>query len=137
MIDLFGKRSAHKVLSVRQPWASLIMSGQKMIENRTWVTDYRGPLLIHAGLRLHDTPVAEIEKRFGIKIDQAQFQFGAIIGSVDLIDIVSQSSSSWFDGPFGWVLTNPQRMDPDPLRGMQKLFEISDEELKRLSPSPR
>lgn len=38
-----------KALSVRQPWASLIASGRKTIELRTWSTKYRGPILILAG----------------------------------------------------------------------------------------
>lgn len=36
-------------ISVRQPWASAIACGAKRIETRSWKTDYRGPLLIHAG----------------------------------------------------------------------------------------
>ena len=35
-------------LSVRQPWASLIVSGFKSVENRSWKTDYRGTIAIHA-----------------------------------------------------------------------------------------
>jgi hypothetical protein len=38
-----------KALSIRQPWAYLIITGDKDIENRTWATAYRGPVLIHAG----------------------------------------------------------------------------------------
>ena len=38
-----------RILSVRQPWASLIAEGQKTIELRSWVTKYRGPLLVIAG----------------------------------------------------------------------------------------
>jgi len=37
-----------KALSVRQPYASLICYGVKTVENRTWKTDYRGRMLIHA-----------------------------------------------------------------------------------------
>jgi len=40
-----------KGLTVIQPWAWLIANGKKLIETRTWSTDYRGPLLIHAGKR--------------------------------------------------------------------------------------
>jgi hypothetical protein len=36
------------VLSVKQPYATLICAGIKTVENRTWKTDYRGKLLIHA-----------------------------------------------------------------------------------------
>ena len=38
-----------KALSIRQPWASLIASGKKTVETRTWETKYRGPILICAG----------------------------------------------------------------------------------------
>jgi hypothetical protein len=38
-----------KVLTVRQPWASLIVAGIKNVENRSWRTKYRGKLGIHAG----------------------------------------------------------------------------------------
>ena len=41
-----------KALSVRQPWAELIVAGLKDVENRTWRTDYRGPVLIHAGMKI-------------------------------------------------------------------------------------
>ncbi len=40
-----------KALSLWQPWASLIALGVKTIETRSWATNYRGPLAIHAGLR--------------------------------------------------------------------------------------
>jgi hypothetical protein len=38
----------NKVLSVKQPYAAFICAGIKAVENRTWKTDYRGKLLIHA-----------------------------------------------------------------------------------------
>lgn len=38
-----------KALTISQPFASLIASGEKWIENRIWYTSYRGPLAIHAG----------------------------------------------------------------------------------------
>jgi len=38
-----------KALSIRQPWAWLIVNGHKDIENRTWPTRFRGRVLIHAG----------------------------------------------------------------------------------------
>lgn len=34
-----------KALTIKQPWASLIVHGIKDIENRTWRTDYRGPVI--------------------------------------------------------------------------------------------
>ena len=38
-----------KVLTIKQPWATLIMQGDKRFEFRSWKTTYRGDLLIHAG----------------------------------------------------------------------------------------
>ncbi len=42
-----------KILSIRQPWAYLISSGSKNIENRTWPTKYRGLFLVHASLNIN------------------------------------------------------------------------------------
>ncbi|MCB2188832.1 MAG: ASCH domain-containing protein [Deltaproteobacteria bacterium] len=44
-----------KCLSIRQPWASLIVAGMKDVENRSWATKYRGPVLIHAAATVADT----------------------------------------------------------------------------------
>ena len=54
-----------KALSIRQPWAELIVAGLKDIENRTWRTDYRGPVLIHAGMKIEpiDADLREWVKR--------------------------------------------------------------------------
>jgi hypothetical protein len=46
----------NKVLSVQQPYATLICAGVKKVENRTWKTDYRGKLLIHASGDSHAYP---------------------------------------------------------------------------------
>lgn len=40
--------SVDRALTVRQPWASLIAAGRKTVEVRTWTTDHRSPLVIHA-----------------------------------------------------------------------------------------
>jgi hypothetical protein len=110
-------------LTVRQPYASLIIAGLKPIENRTWATTYRGPLLIHAAVKLHDHSVVEIERRYGVKIDSVALQFGGIIGRVELVDVVTSHSSRWFTGPFGWVLTSPVWLPFRSMRGAQTLFE--------------
>ena len=36
-----------KVLTIREPWASLIINGYKEYEFRSWKTNYRGKILIH------------------------------------------------------------------------------------------
>ncbi len=44
-----------KVLSIKEPYASLIMNGDKKIETRSFKTNYRGPLYIHASGKKIDT----------------------------------------------------------------------------------
>ena len=89
-----------KALSIRQPYAYLILIGVKRIENRTWPTLYRGPLAIHAGARWHERPVEQIEKHFRVKVPD-DLPTGGIIGVVDLVDVIQQSNDRSFEGPFG------------------------------------
>lgn len=71
-----------KCLTIKQPWASLIIEGYKKYEFRGWKTKYRGKILIHAGLNLEKDMV----KRFEIyDIDN---KLGYIIGEADLIDCI-------------------------------------------------
>ena len=37
-----------KAITIRQPWASLLVSGKKLYETRGWATSYTGPIAIHA-----------------------------------------------------------------------------------------
>jgi ASCH domain-containing protein len=97
-----------KIVSVRQPYAWLIVHGHKDIENRTWSTKYRGPLLIHASLKLHDNP-PELPDALRDEI-APHLNRGGIIGRVDLVDVVTSSRSKWFNGPFGFVLTNARQL---------------------------
>jgi len=114
-----------KAISVRQPWAHLIVSGIKCIENRDWNTNYRGPLFIHAGSHLWEgMSVAEIEKRYHVRIPD-DFPRGAIIGIVDLIDVVTSSNDRFFSGPFGLVLRNARPLPPITMLGRSRIFNVS------------
>jgi len=104
---------------VRQPSAWLIVNGYKVIENRRWNTSFRGRILIHASLR-HEGPPDDwrwhdIER-------PKRFEYGGIIGSVELTDVVTWSRSRWFDGPFGFVLRNPRRHRFRPCKGRLMFF---------------
>ena len=116
-----------KALSVRQPWAWLIVNGYKNIENRTWRTHYRGPLLIHAGARPVDQETLRyakrLAKRHGIELP-GEYQLGGIVGEVEVVDCVECSRSPWFQGPIGWVLANTRRRRFRPLKGSLGLFNV-------------
>lgn len=105
-----------KVISIKQPWASLIAHGIKDIENRTWRTNYRGRILIHAGAskkegwRLNDVQRFHL-RRSGSSLCSTDFDklpFGSIIGSVEIVDCVQAHSSVWAEKDvWNWVLANP------------------------------
>lgn len=86
-----------KVVTVRQPWAWAIVHSGKLIENRTWLTHYRGPVAIHAGttwsLRgLRSGLVWRALEAFGWTAGPAAaarqhlFRRGLIIGVAELVD---------------------------------------------------
>jgi hypothetical protein len=76
-------------LSVRQPWAWLIVNGVKDIENRIRRTHHRGPLLIHAGLNLKSFAenVQLVKRKHGISVP-LEVEIGGIVGVVEVIDCV-------------------------------------------------
>lgn len=126
-----------KALTVCQPYAHLIVRGDKLVENREWPTRYRGPLLIHAGK----------SRDWLVDGDLAHFRevgdpmvFGAIVGLADLIDVLPyerirrgefDSAYPWLRdhehtrGTWCWVLSNVRRaQEPLPWRGAQGLWEM-------------
>ena len=60
MVNLLTKKdvSTMKALSIKQPWAWLIVNGYKDIENRTWKTNYRGTFLVHASKGFDDVCIS-------------------------------------------------------------------------------
>lgn len=124
-----------KALSFRQPWAELILQGRKTIDLRTWPTQYRGRIVIHASKQVED----HICALYGL--EPATLDTGALVGTVEVIDMVSLDAGNWETlrdqhlkpGPFpgdllGWRLADPRRLAlPIPFRGRLGLFTIDDE----------
>lgn len=134
-----------KTITIKQPWASLIVEGIKDIENRTWNTKFRGRVLVHSSAK--DVPV------FSTKLTNEQFdiysqnlidgvvlnmQQSVIIGSVEIVDCVINHSSIWadksdpelwdengnpiYDKPiYNWVLVNPIKFEKPILNVKGKL----------------
>ena len=71
-----------KVITIKQPYASLIAAGIKKYEFRTWKTKYRGELLIHAGKGI-DKKAMEKFKKYNL-----DYPSGCIIAKVNLVDCV-------------------------------------------------
>lgn len=121
-----------KALSIRQPWAWLIIHGGKDIENRTWHTKHRGRFLVHAakGMTLKEYQFAArycIDRGLNVPPPPFQLQHGGIIGSVELVSSVDNSESAWYMGEKGFVLRDPLPLPFAPLKGQLNFFEVPDD----------
>lgn len=119
-----------KALTICQPYAHLIMTGEKPVENRTWWADYHGPLLIHAG-KSRAWLDEDDERRYPLV-------FGAIVGRVLMRGSMrpdryietypEHADNEHINGPFCFVLREPERFaTPIPYRGAQGLFDVPDD----------
>lgn len=104
----------YRALSIRQPWAELILQGRKTVECRTWHTRLRGPLVIHASTSRAD--LADPYEASGLV-------FGAIVGAVDVVDVVGRRFA------WQWLLEHPRRLVPPiPCRGACGLWRVTHPE---------
>lgn len=130
-----------KALSIRQPWAWLIIHGGKDIENRTWHTKFRGRFLVHAaqGMTRHDycdalelvMRAAHIDVLRGFPMFD-DLRRGGIIGSVELVDSVDASDSPWYMGEKGFVLRDPKPLPFIPCKGRLQFFDVPQEVTRQL-----
>ena len=110
-----------KTLSIKQPWAELILQGKKTIELRKWNTNFRGEFLIHTS-KMSDLKAM---KEFGFK----KLPNGFIIGKAKLINVKKYDNEEEFNldkdkhlatvdwGKYGFILANPQRIKPISAKG--------------------
>jgi len=117
-----------KALSIKQPWAWLIVNGFKDVENRTWSTPFRGEFLIHAGKEA-DRDAYNYLRRIHPEIPMPLWhalQVGGIVGRARLINCVDWSPSQWFEGPFGFILSDARPVPFRYLKGRLGFFEVVD-----------
>ncbi len=115
-----------KALSIKQPWAWAIIHAGKDVENRTWFTHYRGPLLIHASKSYDMKGKQWIKNEFGIRVPAA-LPRGGIVGQVTLAHCVNGSPSHWFQGPYGFLLEDPKPLPFVPCKGQLMFFEAPEQ----------
>ena len=123
-----------KVLTIKQPWATLIMQGDKRFEFRSWRTKYRGELLIHAGKTIDKDAIKRLSKYLPEEIPT-----GKILGKVKLVDCIKMSpefkelllkenkdiyTKSSFQENYGWQVTDVEVFDkPIEAKGQLSLWE--------------
>jgi hypothetical protein len=125
-------------LSIRQPWAELILQTRKTIELRPWDTDYRGPLWLHAG------KAADLDLDRSFRVSDPPR--GAFVGRITLADISPIDAQRWErwrgqhlgsghyqPGLFAWNLSSAERLrKPVPAPGKLGLFEVDEALARRL-----
>ena len=129
-----------KAITIKQPWANLIVHDIKGIENRTWKTNYRGKVLVHAGadekldkmpldIVFTESQLNELLKHFTEnELCKRTGLYGKIIGSVEIVDCVQNHPSIWAEkNVWNWVLANPIMFPkPIPAKGKLSFWEFPD-----------
>ncbi len=124
-----------KVITIKQPWATLIAKGYKEYEFRTWKTKYRGEILIHAGKGI-DKKALERFKHLNL-----DYPTGQIIAKATITDCIKiDDQARWmlkkknelvyrsiikhkdWDG-YGFKLENVQKIDPIKINGKLSLWD--------------
>ena len=114
-----------KALSIKQPWANLIVSGEKTIETRVWATPYRGRVLLVSSKQP--------------KIEPAGFALG-VAELVECRPMTKRDEPAarceLYPKAVAWVLQNVKAIEPFPMKGQLGLFdvEISDDQLVARKP---
>jgi len=102
-----------KGLSLRQPWAELVIRGVQQVEQRTRPVRIRGRVYIYASLgRLDPLDEADAAAEYGLDVDS--LPRGVVIGTVEIADCVDVGY-----GEYEWKLENPQRL-PQPVPPIEK-----------------
>lgn len=115
-----------KALSVKQPWASLIATGHKTIETRTWKTNYRGPILICSSLQRDKVATAWWSVTYP---SLSTSPVGVCMCTAELVDcrpMVDEDQQVAMCGmaPYAWVLANVKVVEPKPIKGKLGLYEV-------------
>jgi hypothetical protein len=104
-----------RILTVKQPWASALLR-EKDVENRSWVTNYRGWLLVHAGKGVD----LDVPKELGLTDPRSMIR-GAVIGAINLTNVVDDSQSRWAESGYQHWCHDPSQAitfnTPIPWRG--------------------
>ena len=131
-----------KVLSLTEPYATLIKEGHKKIETRSWKTSYRGPLYIHAS----STPIPkeyQNNKELMSLVDTGKLNYGNIICSCELVDCVEITdeliakikedrheylSGVYSKGRYAWILKDIQILnEPIKAKGHLGIWSLGEE----------
>lgn len=124
-----------RALSIRQPWAWLIIHGHKDVENRGWSTRYTGPILIHASKGMTKAEYEDVNMMLlfgevgtlGIQLPEMEaLERGGIVGSATIAACLTNSDSPWFFGPHGFLVRDAKPLPFVPFKGALGFFDVPD-----------
>jgi hypothetical protein len=130
----------NQAISIKQPWAALIVAGRKTVEIRTWFTRLRGPVFIHSS-KISDKRTEAWKWIDTPELVASSSLLGGIMGMVNIVDcrVYSEPSQftqdfsihlnepSWFLPPkmYGFVMEKPQPLPFTPLKGQTLFFSVN------------
>ena len=130
-----------KVISIIEPWASLIKEGIKEIETRSWKTNYRGKIYIHASLKKVSKKDERINNLVSL-LEDKNFKYGHIIAEAELVDCIYMDEQflkeiknnnqeyicgEYSLGRYAWKLSNIKVLDkPIPAKGNLGIWNYND-----------
>lgn len=104
-----------KAISLKEPWVTLIVTGQKTIETRVWCTKHRGPLLIVGSQRP--------EGRFAGKA-------ACIVDVADCRKMTREDEKAacieLYPRARAWIIRNLRLVKPFPVKGQLGIYEVDD-----------
>ena len=127
-----------KVLSLTEPYATLIKNGSKTIETRSWKTNYRGELYIHTSLKKIPKKDERIQSLVNLLQDK-DIKYGYIIAKCNLLDCIYMDESfvnkiknenpiefmcgEYAVGRYAWILQDIEMIKPIEAKGHLGLWE--------------
>ena len=139
-----------KIITLFEPFATLMVIGAKQIETRSWKTNHRGKLGIHASKQMPKWCRELLHKpEFKKALGEREFNLGHLIGDVEVVDMVptkiqvtkwrqlnpirfpdEHHFGDYSDGRWGWITRNPAQYPyPIPLKGSMGIWNGPDIEL--------
>lgn len=139
----------HKVLSFKQPFAWLITHGYLMVDDRTWGTAYRGPILIHASKGLYDVYYDYLKANTDIPLPaKEELAYGGVVGLADLVlcsrpdalpEHTSRQHRAQFKGVssrhYGFLFEKARPVPFMPCPGKLGIFEVEIDALLSAPPA--
>ena len=131
-------RGMIKALSLKQPYAWLIANGYLLVDDRTWGTGYRGPMLIHASRGIYEEYYDYLVANTDIPLpSKDQFGYGGVVGIARLAlcarpdeipPTLTREQRAHFSGVprdgFGFLFENAKPLELMPCPGKLGIFEI-------------